>query len=247
MEDVVVVPAAGLSEVERVVDTFVAPRKTFTDILRSGSWWLPFVLMLIVSLVFTVAVGKKVGWEDISQRQIQKNHFVAERLDALPPDQRAAQYQAAAERTKHTTYFFPVIILLIGALVSLLWWATINFAFGGSAKYGEIFAVWMYAGLPKSLMALLAAVLLFAGVGTDNFDLQNALGTNVAYYMGPDSSAALKAALSFFDLFGLWSLALGILGVAIVSRTSNGKATAAVGGWWAIGLLLTTASAAIFS
>ena len=30
----------GLSEVERVVDTFIAPTKTFTDILRSASWWL---------------------------------------------------------------------------------------------------------------------------------------------------------------------------------------------------------------
>ena len=28
-------PAPGLSQVERVVDTFVAPSKTFADILRS--------------------------------------------------------------------------------------------------------------------------------------------------------------------------------------------------------------------
>ena len=34
-------PAAGLSQVERVVDTFIAPSKTITDILRSTSWWLP--------------------------------------------------------------------------------------------------------------------------------------------------------------------------------------------------------------
>ena len=36
----------GLSQVERVVDTFVAPSKTFTDILRSTSWWLPFLLLV---------------------------------------------------------------------------------------------------------------------------------------------------------------------------------------------------------
>ena len=29
----------GLSEVERVVDTFVAPSKTFADIGRSSKWW----------------------------------------------------------------------------------------------------------------------------------------------------------------------------------------------------------------
>jgi hypothetical protein len=28
----------GLSQVERVVDTFIAPTKTFTDILRNTTW-----------------------------------------------------------------------------------------------------------------------------------------------------------------------------------------------------------------
>ncbi len=52
---------AGLSEVERVVDTFVAPSKTFTDILRSTSWWLPFLLLVVVSFGTTVVVEKQVG------------------------------------------------------------------------------------------------------------------------------------------------------------------------------------------
>ena len=39
----------GLSQIERVVDTFVAPKKTFTDILRSTSWWLPFLLLVLVT------------------------------------------------------------------------------------------------------------------------------------------------------------------------------------------------------
>ena len=39
----------GLSQMERVVNTFVAPTATFKDILRSTSWWLPFVLMAVSS------------------------------------------------------------------------------------------------------------------------------------------------------------------------------------------------------
>ena len=34
----------ALSQGERVIDTFIAPSKTFTDILRSQSWWLPFLI-----------------------------------------------------------------------------------------------------------------------------------------------------------------------------------------------------------
>ena len=41
--------ANGLSEIARVVDTFVAPTATFKDILRSASWWLPFLLMAVIT------------------------------------------------------------------------------------------------------------------------------------------------------------------------------------------------------
>ena len=45
----------GLSQVERVVDTFVAPSKTFTDILRSTTWWLPFLLSVLVTLAWVAS------------------------------------------------------------------------------------------------------------------------------------------------------------------------------------------------
>ena len=52
MNDIVAVEGQaagpGLSQVERVVDTFVAPTKTFKDILRDSSWWLPYLLGALV-------------------------------------------------------------------------------------------------------------------------------------------------------------------------------------------------------
>jgi len=53
----------GLSQAERVLNTFVAPAATFKDILRSASWWLPFVLISLATLVVTAAIQQKVGWE----------------------------------------------------------------------------------------------------------------------------------------------------------------------------------------
>jgi ABC-type uncharacterized transport system permease subunit len=55
-----------LTQVERVVDTFIAPSKTFTDILRSTSWWLPFVLMLIVTVASTITIDKKIGFDRVA-------------------------------------------------------------------------------------------------------------------------------------------------------------------------------------
>ena len=44
MSDIVANAEAStpLTQVERVVDTFIAPAKTFHDILRSASGWLPW-------------------------------------------------------------------------------------------------------------------------------------------------------------------------------------------------------------
>jgi hypothetical protein len=39
---------APLSEPQRLVDVFIAPSKTFTDLRRNASWWAPFLITAIV-------------------------------------------------------------------------------------------------------------------------------------------------------------------------------------------------------
>lgn len=232
--------AQPLSEVARVIDTFVAPSKTFTDIRRSASWWLPFLLTIIVSAFFCTAVGKQVGWETIAHQNVEKNHFAADRINSLPKDQQAAIYQKSAQQTKIFSYAFPVLGLIFALLFALLWWASLNFGLGARAKYSQILAVVFYAGLPKLLIYLLAAVLLFAGVGLDNFDMQIPAGTSLGYYV-PTTSPALRVAGSFFDIFGLWALVLAVIGTAIVTGKKPSQTAIVVVGWWIIGLLLLTA------
>lgn len=58
---VVVDGPRGLSQMERVVDTFIAPTAAFKDILRSTSWWLPFVLLVVSSVATAFVVDRKVS------------------------------------------------------------------------------------------------------------------------------------------------------------------------------------------
>lgn len=232
-----------LSQVARVVDAYVAPSKTFMDIRRDASWWLPFLLTIIVSFFFVSAVGKQVGWETITHQNIEKNHFAADRINSLPKDEQAIAYQKGAQRTKVVSYAFPVLGLIFALIIALLWWASLNFGLGAHAKYSQILAVVFYAGLPKLLIYILAAILLFANVGLDNFDIQNPIGTNIGYYL-PATSPALRAAGSFFDVFGLWALALAVLGTAIVTGKKTSQTAIIVVGWWILGLLIATAAAA---
>jgi len=245
-DDVMVTPegGAGLSQVARVVDTFIAPSKTFTDILRSSNWLLPFLIMVVLAMGFGYAVDRTVGYTAVAEQQMSKNSMQADRMASMPADQKAKAIDMSAKFTRISSYCSFIFILIIVAIHALLLWATFNFGLGAKTKYGQVFAVIMFAGLPKAFVWVLSSVLLFSGVGLDNFDLQNPAGTNLGYYM---TSPTLKALGSGFDIFGLWSLALLVIGMAIISKKTIGQAAAVVVGWWVVGMLLLTGIAAMTS
>lgn len=231
--------ASGLSQVERVVDTFVAPSKTFQDILRSTSWWLPFVLLVVVTMGSTYAIDQKIGFDRVAEQSVTQSSTTEDRMAQLPADQRAAAIHKIAMGQKYGSYGAAVIILIFVAIVALLNWASLNFGLGAKTTYGQNFAVCMYAGLPKIFIGLLNIVFVYAGVNTENFDLNNPVGTNIGYYM-TGSPHWVQTAGSFFDIFGLWTLALSVIGLSIISKKSKGQAAIVAVGWWLIGLLLLT-------
>jgi hypothetical protein len=236
----------GLSQVERVVDTFIAPTKTFTDILRSTSWWLPFLLLVLVTLGSTLTMEKQVGWERVAENQVHQNPKQEEAMANLTPEQRTGRIQVAAKIWRYLSYGSFALILMFVAIFSLIYWASFNFGLGAKTTFSQMFAVSMYASLPRLLIGVLSILTLLFGNDAESFDAKNPVGTNLAYYM-PDSGPALKAALSFFDVIGLWQLVLLVIGMAIVAKVSTGRAAAVVVGWWLLGLLVSVAIAAASS
>ncbi|WP_433974846.1 Yip1 family protein [Tunturiibacter lichenicola] len=250
MNDVVAVDGQhteqGLSQVERVVDTFIAPTKTFTDILRSTSWWLPFLLAVMVSLGVTYAIDKQVGFDRVVENVLHDSPKQEEQISSLPPDQRAARMKVMEAGYKYVSYSTPIIILVISAIGALVNWGSFNFGLGARTTFGEMFCVWMYASLPRLLSGLLTLVTVCFGGNAESFNLKNPVGTNIAYYL-PDSAPWLKAALGFFDVIGIWNLILLVIGTSIVAKVSRGKAAAVVVGWWVLLLILSVVTAAASS
>ncbi len=237
---------AGLSEAERVLDTFLAPSMTFTDVLRSARWWLPFVLLALVTVATAFVIDRKVGFERVAEVQIHQSPKQADQFDALPADVKATQLRRGGIIGRYIAYSSFVLILVFVALFALIYWASFNFGLGARTTYGQMFAVWMYASLPKLFVGLLTIVTLLAGINTESYNSQNPVGTNPAYYL-PDSAPWLKAVLSFIDVFSLWQLVLLVIGTAIVAKVSRGKAATVVVGWWLLGVILSAGAAAAFS
>ena len=90
-----------LTEVERVVDTFVAPSKTFTDIRRNASWWVPWLLMSVFGLAMVFVVDKKLGMDTAYENQLRLSPKQMDKIDQLPPDQKATQMRIGATITRY--------------------------------------------------------------------------------------------------------------------------------------------------
>lgn len=233
---------APLSETQRCIDVFTAPTKTFTDIRRKATFWGPLIVMIIVGVGFSFTVQQKIGWQQVFQNTINQTPSKAEKIESSP---NAAQVKAiSAKFTAGISYGYWAIVLLITLVTSLLVWVTVNFGFGGKAKYSQIYAVSLYATLVMDIKFLLGIVAIFAGLAPESFLINNPVGSNVGYYLSTDSPAWLRALCMHLDVFEIWSIVLSVIGVAIVAKISKGKAAIAVVGWWIIFILLATAGAA---
>jgi hypothetical protein len=246
METVLVPEGKPLSQVERVVDTFIAPRKTFTDLLRSTNWLLPFLLYFLVSAAFAFAVDKKIGFETVTEQAIERSPIAQERMAEMKPADRAASIHKQAVGTKYVSYVAGIFFLLAALIGALLNWATINFGFGAKTTFGQNFALQMYASLPIFLKSLVSIIVILAGGAGESFNMQNPIGTNLGFYL-TDSAAWLKTAGTFFDVFGIWALILAVIGLSCISGKSKGQAAIVVFGWWFLLLLIATGFTAAFS
>lgn len=235
--------AQPLSETQRILNTFVAPTRAFTDMRRSAAWWLPFLLGILGSYLLTAAIQSRVGWPQLVQNEIHAQPALAERLASLSPPQLATQQKAMRLSFQYGFYAAPLINLASVALIALILWMTINFGFGGSAQYPQVLCVAIYSALPNLLAALLAAGLLFAGRDPESFTTQTMVGSNPGYYL--DTPGIAKTLLSMLDFFTLWNVILLSLGLAVVARTKRSAGFAAVIGWFVVVVIVRTALVAL--
>lgn len=253
MSDSAVQPAAevtsGLSQGQRLMNMFTAPSKTFQDI-KAGhrSWWLPFVIYVVLGFAFYGVVNAKVGMRQVSENQIKLSPKTEEQMAQLTPEQREQRMKISTAITQGIFLAGPVFILLMGAVISAVLLATINFVFGGKAGFGSIFTVWMYAMMPSCIKTILGIVVLFAGTAPDSFNIKNFAPTNIGAFMNPmEMNPGLYSLLTSIDFVTIWTLALVGIGVAIVAGTKRTSGYIASFGWWALLVLGGAGIAAAFS
>ena len=239
-------PAApALSEGARIIDTFIAPSKTFTDLRRSASWWAPWLLISVFSIAFMFTISKQVGFEQITRTQIAHSKG-ADQFDKLPADQQAARIRISVKIFQIFAYGSPAVILFFSLLTSLILWATFKVGFAAETTFGQAYAIGMYAGLPGIIGAILGIISLFAGVNPEGFDINNPVATNLAYYLDPETTGKfVRGMASSLDLFIIWTIILIGIGFSSTSKVKRSTAIIVVACMYLVWKLITSGLATL--
>lgn len=190
----------ALTEPQRLLYTFIAPAKTMADLRRNASWWMPWLLVSIISVGFAYTLEKRIGWGQVIETQIQADPKAAAQLEQQPPAQREKNLKTQAAVAGLIGYAAPLITLLTLAAISGVLLGLFNFGFGTKLRFGDLMGVTAYSLLPSILNTLLMMAVLFL-VAPENFDVKNPLATNAGYFV-PNTMPVLKAVLGSFDEIG---------------------------------------------
>ena len=212
----------GLSEAARIINTFVAPSKTFADIARKPTWWVPWLLVSVFSLVFIYTIDQKIGFERIARQEIERSPR-AQQFDSLPPEQREQQMRLASKVTQGFSYATPVLALIGGLITAAVLMGIFNFGFAAEVSFMQAMGIVFYSWLPSIISVILATVSLFVLSDPEGFNIRNPVATNPAYFMDPTSSRYLLALLRGLDIFVIWIIVL--MGIGFATNSKNRKLT----------------------
>jgi len=236
---------APLSQAARIINTFIAPSKTFTDLRRSAAWWGPWILISIFSLLFVYAVQRQVTFDQISKNQVAHSSR-ADQFEKLPPDQQARQMALSSKIIGFAMYGSPLLILFYSLISTVVLWATFKVVAAVDTTFGQAYAITLYAGLPGIVGAILGIISLVAGRNPERFDISNPVGTNLAYYLDPETTGKfVRGMASSLDVLTIWTIILIGIGYASTSKVKRSTAITIVAVWYLVFKLATSTLQAV--
>jgi Yip1 domain len=212
----------GLSQAARLINIFIAPRKTFEDLRLNASWWVPFLLGAVISLAFGIVAVQKIDLVRLTRQQIEQNKFAQRQIEQLPPEQQERAYQQGATRSKFAFYLSPVIGFIGSLICAGVLMGVFNFGFAAEIPFKRALAIVFYSFFPRALYAVLLAISLLVASDPNAIDIAgNPMPTNPGFFMDPQGNKFIYSLASNLDIMALWTVIL--LGLGFSAASTNKK------------------------
>ena len=221
---------AQMSEVGTVVNIFFEPGRTFEDLKRKPRFIIAGIIIALLVAGYTLGLGYKVGEAGMRRfvtEQIEKSPWA----DSLSAEQKAQAVDRQITISKYTRFAVPIFVFVFFFIGALLYWLAAK-AFGGTGTYMQNLSVWVYSGLPPTLIMMIGNFAVMAFKSVDEIDLaasqRSLLNANPGFLMDGKAMPVLTTLVSTFDLFAIWGWILAAIGLRITNRLSAGSAWAVV-------------------
>ena len=227
----------GLSEPQRIICTFTAPSKTFEDIRRNASWWVPWLIGAIFLTSAVLLYTKKIDLESMVREQMSTRAG----FDNLSKEQQEQQIALGMKIARIQPYLFPVVTLIGGLIIAAILMAAFNFIHEASVPYGRSLAIFFYGGLPGIISSLFVILTVALGADLEGRNPRNPVATNPAYFMDFHTSKFLYGMVASLDVITIWSIVLIGIGFKVNSaktKLSTGSAIGTVAAFYIVWRLI---------
>lgn len=241
------VPLEGkaISPVGALVGTFSSPAETFRRLVAHPTWWLPFLVSVLLTTGLFLLSAPKLDWDKTIRDAMEKR--AARTGQTIPPEVVNRQVEQSRKMTGVFLAFALGVTVLGFFIVGLFFWGAAR-AMGADARYAQLLAIWAHASLPNVVGGILA-IPLIATLPDDSAtqaSLQGILRSNLGAFLADDASAALRSVLGSLDLFTFAVLALLVVGFRKLPGLSKGAATAIPFVLWLVYVIGKTGWMALF-
>ncbi|MFI5180260.1 MAG: YIP1 family protein [Thermoanaerobaculia bacterium] len=227
------------------VGTFSNPAETFRRLVAHPTWWLPFLLTILLTTGLFLLSMPKLDWDKTIRDAMEKR--AAKTGQTIPPEIVNRQIEQAKKMTGVYLGFALGFTVLAFFVVGLVLWGAAR-AMGADARYAQLLAIWAHASLPNLVGGILAIPLIatLPDASATQTTLQGILRSNLGAFLADDAPAALRSVLGALDLFSFAVLALLVVGFRKLPGLSKGAATAIPIVLWLVYVIGKTAWMAFF-
>ena len=189
-----------------LVNIVIEPGKVFAHIKEKDDWWIPFILIVIVTWVFLMLSGPAMA------------RITAQKMAEMGVDREIPKF------TEYIKYLVaPISHLVIWLIMAMVLWFLGN-SFGGDWDYIKALDLFAYSSVVHAIRSVLATIILFIR-GVPNImtfrDLNIATGLNLLF--SPENPK-LYALFSGIEVFAIWQFILIAYGVSEITGISIKKA-----------------------
>ena len=241
-----------LSAGERLTAIFYEPARVFRNLRAHPRWLAPFIVIVVVTIVFQVAFTQRIGAETIASATIDKvieSGFIP--ADKVPEVRDQALKSAKWIGTRLSgpiwavagIYIFMSIfagLYMLGVLIS-----------GARIKFWQAFCVAVYAAMPPILLQnLISLVILFVKSPDEIDPIKGQRGlahADLGLLFTPAEHPylyVLGTSIGLFTIYSLWLTATGLHNAGEKVTKGTGWFIALV--LWFLGVLLALGAAALF-